>query len=559
MPPGNAQRFRYCRKLIDVFESMGYPHEMGYQTFMYPSVADEREVLIWLVDRIPRLEEESDEVDDIRGDGALFEHALSAELRSWRAELYLPWGTECSECAPFETFPVEVPDRSAGASDAEMSYWADYQPHIVSQPVDTHQLLPSVFEHNALVLSHKSELDLLSDSYGSEELDTRKENLSQLIKDALGEAFSEIGDQPESGFHCKENIPNNADITSKFLRKLEFEHDVTETVLPPPIEQSSEETIEERRAKEEQQLNDQIAALQLDIEKQLKICESSEKQHKNVSEALSTNCARAESLQNECTVLKRVVGLLPDAERNMERLGKLAAESERKMERLQQEWDRHRIPLEEQIRDKRQASINRKDDVRRKATEIKEIRVEMRSLLQEIRNGDTYRKQLTGELSRLPKGIKRQVYVGRIMDVMKNLENQKVQIRKILSDVRSIQKEINTVTETSKRSFALVDDMMYKAAQNKQTQKWKTAVVNDYTRAYQFLMSLNENFSTLINTSEKTGALRAELRDIETRTTSMEARHSELQEARVMQDLKDVRSENTQLRAEANRLRGSDQ
>jgi hypothetical protein len=97
---------------------------------------------------------------------------------------------------------------------------------------------------------------------------------------------------------------------------------------------------------------------------------------------------------------------------------------------------------------------------------------------------DRYYKQIVEELNRLPKSVNRQVYVKRIMDIVKNLERQKVDIKKILADIRDVQKEINNITEASKRSFALTDDLIFK---NAQTTKDLVA-----TQAYKYLVQMRD-------------------------------------------------------------------
>lgn len=42
--------------------------------------------------------------------------------------------------------------------------------------------------------------------------------------------------------------------------------------------------------------------------------------------------------------------------------------------------------------------------------------------------------QIAEDLKRLPKSVNRQVYVRRIMDIMHNLEKQKIDIKKVCSD-----------------------------------------------------------------------------------------------------------------------------
>jgi hypothetical protein len=66
--------------------------------------------------------------------------------------------------------------------------------------------------------------------------------------------------------------------------------------------------------------------------------------------------------------------------------------------------------------------------------------------------------QVTAELAALPKSIPREAYVKRIMDVVRNLVKYREEIDKILTDVRRVQKEINSASQTQQRSFSVADD-----------------------------------------------------------------------------------------------------
>ena len=45
------------------------------------------------------------------------------------------------------------------------------------------------------------------------------------------------------------------------------------------------------------------------------------------------------------------------------------------------------------------------------------------------------------------------------MDIARNLRKQKVEIERILTDIRESQKEVNALSETLQRSFAAADEV----------------------------------------------------------------------------------------------------
>lgn len=61
----------------------------------------------------------------------------------------------------------------------------------------------------------------------------------------------------------------------------------------------------------------------------------------------------------------------------------------------------------------------------------------------------------------MPKEVSRSVYTRRILDIVKNVKKQKVEINKILIDMRNLMKEITLTTDTLGRSYAVTDNQMF--------------------------------------------------------------------------------------------------
>ncbi len=54
LPKSKAQQFRIGSKLSEAMKSIGYTREVGYETFIYPNEGDTRQLLRWLVPKLPR-------------------------------------------------------------------------------------------------------------------------------------------------------------------------------------------------------------------------------------------------------------------------------------------------------------------------------------------------------------------------------------------------------------------------------------------------------------------------------------------------------------------------
>lgn len=105
----------------------------------------------------------------------------------------------------------------------------------------------------------------------------------------------------------------------------------------------------------------------------------------------------------------------------------------------------------------------------------------------------------------MSKDSNRSAYTQRILEIINNVRKQKDEIDKVLRDTREIQKEINTLTGRLERSFAVVDELIFRDARTNETSR----------RAYKLLATLHSDCSELVSLVEETGATIREIRDLE--------------------------------------------
>jgi len=239
-------------------------------------------------------------------------------------------------------------------------------------------------------------------------------------------------------------------------------------------------------------------------------------------------------------VKQTTFSLLPEAEKNIAKLQEISAASAKRLVSLAEEWEAHRGPLLAKYRRKKQQLQDRKDESRLKLEQIKRMRTEMKDMAQDIREKDVLHAQVSEELNKLPKSINRQVYVQRIMDIVKTLEKQKQDMNKILADIHTVQRDINAVGETSKRSFAICDEIVFQTAS-------KDKKNLQATQAYKYLATLRKGFDKLVQCVEDTGRMKNDARDLTARIEALESRITNLNMERITADLGAVKKENKQL------------
>lgn len=87
------------------------------------------------------------------------------------------------------------------------------------------------------------------------------------------------------------------------------------------------------------------------------------------------------------------------------------------------------------------------------------------------------------------KDVSRVSYTKRIMEIVGNIQRQKEDIGKILTDMRMVQKEINSLTGRLERVFTVTDEQVYKDARKDEARR----------TAYKLLASLREVSEKLIS------------------------------------------------------------
>ena len=92
------------------------------------------------------------------------------------------------------------------------------------------------------------------------------------------------------------------------------------------------------------------------------------------------------------------------------------------------------------------------------------MRNEIAQMAQEIRTKEALAAQLKKNWESIPKNINRNVYTYRILDIISQIGKQKAEIKRIISDIRTVQKDINRVADTLQRTEAVADETIYQIA-----------------------------------------------------------------------------------------------
>ncbi|RXG58092.1 Coiled-coil domain-containing protein 22 [Armadillidium vulgare] len=134
--------------------------------------------------------------------------------------------------------------------------------------------------------------------------------------------------------------------------------------------------------------------------------------------------------------------------------------------------------------------------------------------------------------------ICRAVYTKQILDISSKVQKQKQEVKKILSDTRVIQKEINTLTGKLQRIFAVVEDASYKAANS-----------NELARPiYRSVVAIHDEFQALVDITRETGIIQREIADLQQQLNSEKSKNIEDNLRKLQEDLNNLKIENANLK-----------
>jgi hypothetical protein len=484
LPPGMAQRFQVTTQLAEAC-TVSFPHnfnqksnkssfqkilnykgDLGYQTFLYSNVLELRRLFMWLIERLPK--EERETVQKTTTDKTkLIENEITKSLLH---ELKKPWLFEFQEnrgSRKFLPVDLQIADSFGSDNDALLEYKRKYEPAIYQQAAskDGNILLASIIQNN--------DNQLLGDNY-----------------DYLGKLKDLKYKTASSSFE----ISLMSSPKKMASEKLEVQEGAAAQPAPRKLSESEilEEEIEE-------------------LKSQIEIEETQQKglliEQEQIQEKLSDIVIDLEKLKNEKRVVERTAMLLDDPEDNEKKLREMIEVSKRKIQSLHEQWDQHKRPLEEQIRENESVSqkvskIARsiglffftklillfQSKISEILAEIKTTKQKTQTIVEDIKFKTKLHQELLTELQTANKNVQRISYTSRIIDIIGSIKKQNNDIDKILGDTRELQKSIARLQEQLNRQYKVSDDLLFQ--------------VNLFIGFFEFLIKVGSFFPLQIECQE---------------------------------------------------------
>jgi hypothetical protein len=555
LPADMASKFRVCTELADAVRSKGYREEIGFHQFLYPAEKSSRDLVAFLLDRLPQAIRGDQAVGGGGGgDKARTLRNIAAALAASNGRLHVPavcrprtlevalvkQSAWTYPSVPLRTVPLLAP-QSTDEDSCGSNYSDSSEMALASDQVwGPHGLAPSIFEANLLAVSRAKEVDL---DASAEDAEKHKAAFDKSVKDALRAASSKSkGKARDSLVTLLEEWAGAkaGSHSSRFARAAVFGQDKEDALLALDSEMNREERMraaeqerQERLAREEAERQEILTSMQAELNTMLDLAEALGGEFnlkvlglRQVEADIAEETDKTEELIQVFKRKKKTLSLLANRDDNIVQLRAVSAETAKRLLELASEWERVRAPLIDDLRSKKEALLRRKDGMKWKIGKIKAMRHEAVVLAESLRAKDDLVKSLLAEYETLPKSALRNAYTRRLQELAKNMSKQERDIRAILSDMRNMQADVATAWDTMKRSYGAVDEMIFRDAHDKGDPTCK--------KMYKQLVSIHECFAALASTLDATGSLHNESRELERRIEQEEARANVLNMQQVM-------------------------
>ncbi|XP_052208730.1 uncharacterized protein LOC127812336 isoform X2 [Diospyros lotus] len=207
-------------------------------------------------------------------------------------------------------------------------------------------------------------------------------------------------------------------------------------------------------------------------------------------------------------------------------------ERRRHLTELEKQSHALRKPLEEKRKSLEEALYASQPESLEKLKKMEKVELETEAVLFETKKRVEERSKLSADLENQPKLASRKSYIERVTEITKNSGKQDSDIERILRETRELQLESNYIQERLNRTFAVVDETVFREAK-------KNPVAR---QAYRLLTSIHESFEQISDNILTTDRIRREVTEYEAKLSALARRSFKVDKLKA--DLDAIRREN---------------
>lgn len=531
LPPGMAQRFTVTASLAEACRTIGYRRDVGYQTFLYPSVTEVRRMLMFLIEKLPK-----DSTDKGAAGGGPVDRTTELEARicnNLHDQLHAPWMPEFCRIDASKGINIASNQAEAGPSrsPAQIAF-RSFVPRKVNLPFITEGDIASE----------------IKEFWARRTLNLNDECLVPTLISANDGAIksNQSGAIDENDHQA--NVARPVEVLNKYYEtsKLDQSKPAIEVIKLHGTEGQSDSSSKAgaQGPTPLESLQGEIDKIRHQIEETTELCNTLDKKRIEINESLDMHQKAIAKLMEEKKIKERTHILLEDPDVNVKKLETIIAAGGERMKKLQDQWDSHRIPLVETLEAYRLKHSDKLSKSQQIVDEIESTRRKCEEIVADLQTKSAMHARLLKELDKLNKTISRTAYTSRILEIIGNIRKQKGGIDKILQDTRALQKDINTITGQLDRQFTVTDDLIFRNAKKDEHSK----------RAYKLLVTLHSDCSELIELVQETGAVKREIRELEDQIENEKSRNTAANLTQISRDLSEMQNDSLRLEESIRRL-----
>ncbi|KAG3110688.1 hypothetical protein PI124_g10171 [Phytophthora idaei] len=595
-PVGVAARHRVGSQLANILKELGYAGDCGYNHFLYPSEKETRNILSWLVGKLPRSKQEENEDETSKSevlatmgagedtaDSVLVSEQLASIFSSWKREKTLHMlpnrdvkGLRGFQRLPLRTSPLELPWNRPGKSTRNLFEG------FPSDSVKSTSLL------EALAVAKCGAIMFLREDEFEEEIDSDEVNI-QLKQGQIGGVLKNAESAGESGFLAPQvaeteddefatiqphsllssippDVPLSLDNPSSGASGAMGEEGSSMDLAGSASVEASTEEMSVQAFKQEENEDQSLEEIQKQVDDtehriaaMRKVLDRERGELQRVEQHVLETQTTGQEVQKQLARQKQLVAMLPQAQANIANLEAICQTNAEKKAEIAQQMEIAREPLLKEYAALEGQKSSRKARCRQLIREIKAFRTEMleitgiiHSKMESVKALERVQEQQLVKLGKKKDSdggpMTRNMYTSRIMDIIKQVHKQKQDIAKILDDIKGLQKQLNTASEKLKRTEAVAEEKLYSAAsKSKSTSSTKAEA---YVECYRKFAQVRELFEELIVVVGDVGKKENAARDLQNWISQLESRDSSSHLDKVLADLESVRLENSTLQNE---------
>lgn len=337
--------------ICHLLQSVGFRGDIGYQSFLYSNVTEVRRVFMFLIERLPK-EADKEHLDEIHTDRkSLLDHNIRQSIKiqlnaAWTPQYCKQFGARkfghliAIQASNNGFLPqrLNVPHGTTNKksqSNELNEYWSKRSPTIFQQTTSS---------NICASLIHKNDQDLVNGGAGADHAGnvtaTNSSNENQTTVPVLKRNFRKLIQIQKSivapaSYVKKDNLRNVTSVQQLALNNVEIPNE-DDIVVMPEIRESDAIRFEIEKVKNEIK---NLLQHRQELQSQMAECKS----------GIKTLADQLPQMHSEKKLKERTHLLLENPEENIEKMNKVLATAHERIRKLNDQWDEHRIPLEQQI------------------------------------------------------------------------------------------------------------------------------------------------------------------------------------------------------------------